>query len=109
MDILIFIFASFSLLGIVDCIIGNRFGLGGEFERGIQILGAVTLSMMGMLCLVPVISDVISPVVVPLAEFLHLDPSVFPAMLLANDMGGAPLSKELASYPLIGLYKGLVL
>ena len=35
MDILIFIFASFSLLGIVDCIIGNRLGIGKEFERGI--------------------------------------------------------------------------
>ncbi|MBQ4051756.1 MAG: ethanolamine utilization protein EutH [Oscillospiraceae bacterium] len=108
MDTLIFIFACFALLGIIDCIIGNRFGLGAEFERGIQILGAVTLSMLGMLCLVPVISDLISPVIVPLAEFLHLDPSVFPAMLLANDMGGAPLSTELAFDPLTGLYNGLV-
>lgn len=108
MDTLIFIFACFALLGVIDCIIGNRLGLGAEFERGIHILGAVTLSMLGMLCLVPVISDLISPVIVPLAAFLHLDPSVFPAMLLANDMGGAPLSTTLAADPAVGLYNGLV-
>ncbi|MBR6791379.1 MAG: ethanolamine utilization protein EutH [Oscillospiraceae bacterium] len=108
MDILIFIFACFALLGAADCIFGSRFGLGAEFERGIQIIGPVTLSMLGMLCLVPVISDLISPVIVPLAEFLRLDPSVFPAMLLANDMGGAPLSTALAADPLTGLYNGLV-
>ena len=108
MDILIFIFAVFALLGILDLITGSRFGLGPEFERGIQLIGSITLSMLGMLCLVPIISEVISPVILPLAEFLHLDPSVFPAMLLANDMGGAPLSTELALNSGIGSYNALV-
>lgn len=108
MDLLIFIFAVFAVLGIVDSILGNRFGLGAEFEKGIQLTGTLTLAMLGMLCLVPVISNVLSPVIVPLAEALHLDPSIFSAMLIANDMGGAPLSAELAVDEQMGLYNGLV-
>jgi len=108
MEYLILIFAVFAVLGVIDCILGNRFGLGAEFEKGIQLAGTLTLAMLGMLCLVPVIADVISPVILPLAEALHLDPSIFSAMLIANDMGGAPLSAGLAADERMGLYNGLV-
>lgn len=108
MDFLILIFAAFAVLGVIDSIFGNRFGLGAEFEKGIQLAGTLTLAMLGMLCLVPVISGLISPVIVPLAEALHLDPSIFAAMLIANDMGGAPLAVSLAADERMGLYNALV-
>lgn len=108
MDKLILVFAVFAALGAADAIIGNRFGLGAEFEKGIQLAGTLTLAMLGMLCLIPVLSGLLSPVILPMAEFLHLDPSVFSAMLIANDMGGAPLSAELAANRQMGLYNGLV-
>ena len=38
----------FSMLGALDRIIGNKFGLGKEFERGFMLLGNMALSMMTM-------------------------------------------------------------
>ncbi|MBQ4101247.1 MAG: ethanolamine utilization protein EutH, partial [Oscillospiraceae bacterium] len=55
MDILVMIFSIFALLGILDLILGNRLKLGEEFEKGIQLVGTLTVAMLGMLCLVPLI------------------------------------------------------
>ena len=108
MDILVMIFSFFALLGILDLILGNRLKLGEEFEKGIQLVGTLTVAMLGMLCLVPLIGKLLSPIVTPMGEFLHLDPSIFFSMLLANDMGGAPLSAQLAISPEMGKFNGLV-
>lgn len=109
MNILTLIFAFFALLSAVDSIIGNRLKLGEEFEKGIQLAGTVILAMLGILCLTPVISDVIAPVVVPVCGFLHIDPSVIPGMLIANDMGAAPLASELSSNQQLAHFNGLIL
>lgn len=108
MNILTVIFASCAVLGILDAITGNHLKLGTEFEKGLQLVGTLTLSMLGMICLVPLISTILSPVILPLSDFLHLDPSIFSAMLIANDMGGAALSAGLAADTQMGLYNGLV-
>ena len=98
----------FALLGALDRIIGNKFGLGGEFERGFQLFGAMALSMIGMIVLAPMIAKLLTPVLTFMSETLHLDPSILPAMLLANDMGGAPLSTQVATDPVMGMFNGLV-
>lgn len=108
MNALVIVFACFALVGIIDGITGNHLGLGGEFEKGISLLGTLTLAMLGMLCLVPLISSALTPVILPLSQFLHLDPSVFSGMLIANDMGGAALSASLAQNVEMGAYNGLV-
>lgn len=109
MNILTLIFACFALIGAVDSVTGNHLKLGPEFEKGIQLAGTVILAMLGILCLTPVISDVIAPVIVPVCEFLHIDPSVIPGMLIANDMGAAPLARELSNNALLSGYNGLVM
>ena len=98
----------FSLLGALDKILGNRFGLGAEFERGFKLFPAMALSMIGMICLAPMIAELLTPVLRFMSDTLHLDPSVLPAMLLANDMGGAPLSVQVATDPAMGMFNGLV-
>ena len=45
----------FSVLGALDRILGNRFGLGKEFERGFELFGSMSLSMIGMLVMAPAI------------------------------------------------------
>lgn len=109
MNILTFIFSCFALLGVADSITGNHLKLGEEFEKGIQLAGTVILAMLGILCLTPVISDFIAPVVVPVCELLHIDPSVIPGMLIANDMGGAPLAAELLSNEQLAHFNGLIM
>ncbi len=98
----------FSVLGALDYIIGCRFGIGKEFERGIMLLGTMTLSMVGMIVLAPTIAYFLSPVLTVIAENTPFEPSVIAGSLLANDMGGAPLAMELAKTEMSGYFNGLV-
>ena len=98
----------FMALGAVDRIIGNRFGLGEKFEEGIIAMGSLALSMIGIICLAPVLAGLLRPVVVSLYSFLGADPAMFAGTILANDMGGAPLAKELALTPEAGQFGGLI-
>lgn len=94
-EILIYVMAAFAALGALDRIFGNRFGLGQEFENGIMAMGSLALAMLGVICLAPVLANVLRPVVVPVFDFLGADPAMFAGMLLACDMGGAPLAMEM--------------
>lgn len=100
--------AVFAMLGALDRIFGNRFGLGGQFEKGFHLFGSMALSMIGMILISPVIADILKPAAEWMYRALHIDPSVIPAVLFANDMGGAPLAKELAENESVGMFNALV-
>ena len=97
--ILIALMAAFAGLGALDRILGNRLGLGQEFENGIQAMGSLALAMEGIVCLAPVLAAVLRPVVVPVFRFLGADPAMFAGTILACDMGGGPLARELTDNP----------
>ena len=101
------VMAAGAVLGGLDRIFGNRLGLGAQFERGFLLLGPMALSMTGLICLAPVLADVLGRVVVPLYRLMGVDPAMF-GSLLAIDMGGYQLAKELAADPRVGSYAGLV-
>ncbi|MBR5231623.1 MAG: ethanolamine utilization protein EutH [Clostridia bacterium] len=98
----------FAILGAVDRIIGNRFGLGKEFEKGFMMLGNMALSMIGMIVLSPWLAEILKPVFAFFSDTLQIDPSIIPASLFANDMGGAPLAKAVALNTDIGLFNALI-
>ena len=64
-EILIAVMALFALAGALDRILGNRWGLGKEFEEGILAMGSLALAMVGIVCLAPVLAALLRPVVVP--------------------------------------------
>lgn len=96
-EILIAVMAAFAVLGAIDRILGNRFGLGKEFEEGVLAMGSLALAMVGIVSLAPVLAAVLKPVVVPVYTFLGADPAMFAGTILACDMGGGPLAAELTS------------
>ena len=98
-EILIGVMAVFALLGALDRILGNPVGLGQEFENGILAMGSLALSMIGIIALSPVLAAVLRPVVVPVFSFLGADPAMFAGTILANDMGGGALARELTTDP----------
>jgi len=107
-EILIYIMAAFAVLGALDRIIGNRFGLGQEFENGIQAMGALALAMVGIITLAPVLAKLLQPVVVPVFAFLGADPAMFAGTILACDMGGGALARELTSDPQAAMLGGVL-
>ena len=106
--IIIYLMVVFAVLGALDRIIGNRFGIGEKFEEGIMAIGSLAVSMVGIIALSPVIAKLLKPVVVPVFNFLGADPAMFAGTILANDMGGATLAQELAYTTDAGLFGGLI-
>ena len=94
-EIIIAIMAVFALLGAVDRIFGNHWGLGKEFEEGILAMGSLALAMVGIVSLAPVLAAVLKPVVVPVFGFLGADPAMFAGTILASDMGGGALALQM--------------
>jgi len=107
-EILIAVMAVFALLGGIDRIWGNRFGLGKEFEDGILAMGSLALAMVGIVSLAPVLSALLRPVVVPLYGLLGADSAMFAGTILACDMGGGALAMELAETEEAGLLGGVI-
>ena len=96
-EILIAVMAAFAVAGAIDRIFGNRWGLGKEFEAGIFAMGSLALAMVGIVCLAPVLANLLKPVIVPVFAFLGADPAMFAGTILACDMGGGALAVELAA------------
>ncbi len=89
-------------------------GAGAEFEAGFNAMGPVAMGMVGVIALTPVLSQVLGPVVIPLYQMLGADPAMFATTILANDMGGYFLARELATVDGVTnnaawMYSGLVL
>ena len=106
--VLITLMAAFAGLGALDRIFGNRFGIGQEFENGIQAMGSLALAMVGIVCLAPVLATVLRPVVVPVFSLLGADPAMFAGSILACDMGGGPLARELTDDPQAAALGGVI-
>ena len=107
-EILLFVMAGFAILGALDRIFGNRFGLGKEFEDGITAMGSLGLAMLGIICLAPVLANLLRPVVVPVFRILGADPAMFAGSILACDMGGGALALELSQDPQAALFGGVI-
>lgn len=107
-EILIAVMAGFAVLGAVDRIFGNRWGLGQEFENGILAMGSLALAMVGIVSLAPVLAAVLKPVVVPIYGFLGADPAMFAGTILACDMGGGALAAEMTSDSQAALLGGVL-
>ena len=97
-----------ALLGGADLILGNRFGLGERFEAAFRLLGPIGLTMAGILCLAPVLSELLGRWVAPLVSAIGLDPGILGGVL-AIDMGGYQFSAALAEDPQIGRLSGILI
>lgn len=107
--VILWLMAVFMVLGALDRIFGGRFGLGKQFEEGILAIGALALSMLGILALAPVLARLLKPILMPVYGFLGADPAMFAGTILANDMGGAPLAYELAQTQEAARFGGLII
>ena len=85
-----------AVAGLDRCLFGYRLGLGDKFEEGFNSLGALALSMVGAICIAPVLGNVLEPIVGPIYQALGANPAMFATTLLANDMGGQPLAMNLS-------------
>lgn len=95
------------MIGAADCVCGNRLKLGEKFEEGFLCMGPTALSMVGIICLAPVLGKSAAVMVTPVFRFFGIDPAMF-GCILANNMGGYPLAMAMADNHSLGLYSGLI-
>lgn len=122
-EIIMYIMMFFMLIAAVDRIL-SQFGgsarflgkLGKSIEDPAVSLKkglwrwALGTAMVGMTALAPVLAHLLGPVIIPLYEMLGANPSMFAGTLLACDMGGFFLAKELAGGDVAAwMYSGLIL
>lgn len=106
-QIILNIMAFGALLGGLDHLLGNRFGLGERFEEAFHLLGSIALSMAGIICLAPVLSHWLGTLIVPFFSLFKLDPGMFGG-ILAIDMGGYQMAMDLCKDPAFGQYAGII-
>ena len=107
-EILIAVMALFAVIGAVDRVLGNRLGLGKDFEEGVMAMGSLAMAMLGIIALSPVLAKLLQPVVVPVYSFLGADPAMFAGTILACDMGGAALAMEMTADREAALLGGII-
>ncbi|MEG0388750.1 MAG: ethanolamine utilization protein EutH, partial [Niameybacter sp.] len=107
--ILFVIIAGFLLIGGIDYLLGNKLKLGGQFKKGIETVGALSLNMIGIYMLAPLLASGLIGMLEPIANLLNIDPSIIPTTFLAVDMGGLQLGRQLAHTSQMASFSGILL
>ncbi len=95
------------VIGGAAWIVDRNSAYGRKFEEGLTMVSSLILSMVGIICLSPIISWILSVLVAPLFNRIGLDPGILGG-LLPLDMGGYHVSVELAKSAAVGRFAGTV-
>lgn len=90
------IFFIFAIVGGIDYFLDNKFGIGKEFERGIECSGKLVLCMVGFMTLAPVIGDLMNRLCGPALIKMGSDPSLMAGILMSVDCGAVPAAESMA-------------
>lgn len=108
-NIILYITSLFFVVGAIDYLLGNKLKLGSYFEKGINTMGPLALSMAGILSLTPLFSEFLKKILTPISTAIGLDPSVFPCMFIAVDMGGYNIATDISLNSQIGSLSGILI
>ena len=108
MNVLTVVILAFSFLGALDYILGNKFGIGEEFKKAFSLFCPMVLSMLGMIVVAPQIGLWLTPLFDKFYSVFHIDPSIIPASLFANDMGGMSIAQTVCKNEQFGNFNAFV-
>ena len=103
------ILAVFMVVGVVDKLRGNKHGYGEQFDAGFRAMGDLALAIVGIIAVSPVLLRLLAPIIAPAFNMLGVSPAMFPASILALDMGGYAMAAQMAEgNAAIGNYAGII-
>lgn len=108
-EIILIIICIFSLLGALDKAVGNKFGLGNEFDKAFNSMGSLAVAIIGIYSIAPLLAKLLLPIIAPLYKKIGADPSIFISTLLACDMGAYSSAVQIAATDKLVLFSGLIL
>lgn len=80
MKFLTIVILCFSILGAFDWLIGNKIGVGKEFERAFSLFAPMALSMLGMIVIAPALGVWLNPLFKGFYKVFKIDPLIIPAL-----------------------------
>lgn len=97
-----------SALGLLDKIFGGKRGFAAEFDRGLETMGSLSASLIGIYCIGITLVRQNAQAFANLEKFLPFDPSIIVGSLIAPDLGGYEIAKQIAANAPIGLFAGIL-
>lgn len=94
------------VIGGIDLILNNRFGVGVYFKDALLLIGDFCVAALGLLVITPALAQAISPFA-SIVTKLGIDPA-FIASVFAADVGGYTLAVNLAVDPEMGKFFGSI-
>ncbi len=98
-NFVIYIIMACAVAGAVASIFNQEKGLGKEFLEGIYSIGPIFVPVAGIMAANPYLSKIIEAAFGPLFAGVGADPAIAATTIIAVDMGGYQLAKDLAATP----------
>ena len=108
MNFFILIMLFICLIGLLDKILNNRLGLVESFDKGINSMGSIAMSMIGFYCIAITLIQNNVDVITNTSKNSLLDPSIIIGSILAPDMGGFSIVSGLHNEAFL-IFSGVIL
>ena len=109
MNAFIAIMLVFAGIGFIDKALGGRWGLADQFEKGLYTMGVMVIPIVSICTVGTEFIRRHTDQVMALSDHLFFDPSMIIGAILAPDMGGYFISREIAATPELLVLSGVVL
>lgn len=106
MNLFIVVMLLFAALGLVDEMLGGKWGLMPDFEKGLATMGGLAMSTVGFYAIGISFVQAHADVIALAAEHLPFDPSLVIGCLLAPDMGALAVAQRLAASAALAVFTG---
>lgn len=109
MNAFIVIMLVFAAIGFIDKFLGGRLGLEVKFDSGLYTMGMMVIPIVSICTVGTEFIRRHTEQVMDLSDHLFFDPSMIIGAILAPDMGGYFISREIAATPQLLVLSGVVL
>lgn len=92
----IYIIMICAVIGAIAAIIDAESPLGKEFNAGLHAIGYIFIPVAGIMAAIPYLSAFISALIGPVFHTVGADPAMAATSIIAVDMGGYQLARDLA-------------
>ncbi len=99
----------FAGIGFIDKALDNRWGLAVQFDAGLHTMGVMAIPIVSICTVGTEFIRRHTDQVMALSDHLFFDPSMIIGAILAPDMGGYFISREIAATPQLLVLSGVVL
>lgn len=109
MNVFVGIMLCFAAVGFLDKAMGGRWGLSEQFDRGLYTMGTMAIPIISVCTVGTEFIQRHADDVAAAADHLFFDPSMIIGAVLAPDMGGYFICREIAGSPSVLVLSGVVL